>query len=247
VLRLCVNQATGAMPDALFEQITPWLDSEVGELALPEEELPPAWDRCRVLDLVAEALPHRLDAMLAPFLKGLRRRLSRDQERLHAYHDDLHREAMLRLSATPEDDPARQREEQRVAAIGREYRSKIDDLARQYAMRVTAAWVQTLELIMPVERFAVQIRRRKSQRILHLDWNPLARKLESPPCEFSRAAERPRLVCDDAMHLVTVAGLAPCVTCAKPFCRACHRERCPKCGQTVSAKLEHSPFGPRVF
>ena len=197
------------------------------------EELQPRWERGRMLDLVAEALPSRLDATLAPFLKGLRRRLSRDQERLHAYHDELHRKSMRRLSALPEDDPARRREAQRVAAIGREYRAKIDDLARQYAMRVTVAWVQTLELIMPVQRFEVQIRRRKAQRVIHLDWNPLARKLESPACEFSRAAERPRLVCDDAIHLVTPAGLAPCVTCAKPFCRACHRERCPKCGHDV--------------
>ena len=212
MLRLGVNQATGAMPDAMFEQIAPWLEAEEGDAAPPEAELPPRWERGRVLDLVAEALPSRLDATLAPFLKGLRRRLSRDQERLHAYHDELHRDSMRRLSALPEDDPARRREEQRVAAIGREYRAKIDDLARQYAMRVTVAWVQTLELIMPVQRFEVQIRRRKAQRVIHLDWNPLARKLESPACEFSRAAERPRLVCDDAIHLVTPAGLAPCVS-----------------------------------
>ena len=96
-------------------------------------------------------------------------------------------------------------------------------------MRVTVAWVQTLELVMPVQRFAVQIRRRKAERVIHLDWNPLARRLETPPCEFSGAAERPRLVCDDAIHLVTPAGLAPCASCGKPFCRACHRERCPKC------------------
>ena len=162
LLRLVINQATGAMPDAVFEPIAPWLDSEEGDSTLPDEALPPAWERRRVLDLLAEALPSRLDARLAPFLKGLRRRLSRDQERLHAYHDDLHREAMRRLSALSEDDPARRREEQRGAAIGREYRAKIDDLARQYAMRVTVAWVQTLELMMPVRRFAVQIRRRKA-------------------------------------------------------------------------------------
>jgi hypothetical protein len=238
VLRLGVNQATGAIQDALFEQIAPWLDAEEeGDSALPDEELLPVWDRRRVLDLVAEALPPRLDATLAPFHKGLRRRLSRDQERLHAYHDDLHRDSMRRLSALPEHDPARRREEQRIAAIGREYRAKIDDLARQYAMRVTVAWAQTLELIMPVQRFAVQIRRRKSQRFIHLDWNPLARKLESPLCEFSRAVKRPRLVCDDAIHLVTPEGLAPCVTCAKPFCRACHQQRCPKCGHVVQPEI----------
>jgi hypothetical protein len=163
--------------------------------------------------------------------KSLHRRLSRDQDRLHAYHDDLYREAMRRLSGMPEHDPARRREEQRTAAIEREYRAKIDDLSRQYAMRVMVEWVQTLELAMPVQRFEVQIRRRKAQRVICLDWNPLARRLESPPCECSRTPQRPRLACDDAMHLVTPAGLAPCSDCGKPFCRACHREACPRCGR----------------
>lgn len=233
VFRLGINQATGAMPDAVLHQIAPWLDAAEGDPALPEEDLPPVWERRRVLDLVAEALPARLDAMLAPFVKGLRRRLSRDQDRLHTYHDDLHREAIRRLAALSEDDPARRREEQRVAAIGREYQAKIDDLARQYAMGVTVAWIQTLELAMPVQRFEVQIRRRKAQRVIHLDWNPLARRLESPACEYSHAAERPRLMCDDALHFVAPAGLAPCPCCGKAFCRACHRQACPKCDRAV--------------
>ena len=42
VLRLVVNQATGAMPDAMFEQIAPWLEAEEVDVAPPEQELPPA-------------------------------------------------------------------------------------------------------------------------------------------------------------------------------------------------------------
>jgi hypothetical protein len=234
VLRLGVNQATGANPDSVLGQIAPWLNGGDAEYPEPPDaDLPCAWDRRRVLDLVDNALPVRLDAALAPFVKSLHRRLSRDQDRLYAYHDDLYREAMGRLSAMPEHDPARRREEQRTAAIEREYRAKIDDLSRQYAMRVMVEWVQTLELAMPVQRFEVQIRRRKAQRVICLDWNPLARRLESPPCECSRAPQRPRLACDDAMHLVTPAGLAPCSDCGKPFCRACHREACPRCGRAL--------------
>ena len=44
---------------------------------------------------------------------------------------------------------------------------------------------------MPVQRFAVQIRRRKAERMIHLDWNPLARRLEPPACEFSRVGRTP--------------------------------------------------------
>jgi hypothetical protein len=203
---------------------------------LPEDaDLPAMWDRPRVLDLVARALPPRLDVALAPFLKGMRRRLGRDQDRLHAYHNDLHLEAMRRAMMLPEGDAARRREEQRSEAIVREYCAKLDDLARQYATRVTIEWVQTQELAMPVHRFAVQVRRRKSDRLIHLDWNPRARRLESPLCEFAASTERPRLVCDDALHIVVPSALAPCQACSRPFCRACHKERCPKCSEPATS------------
>jgi len=232
MLRLGVNLATGALPDAVLTAIGAAVDEPLSDkdVAPPGAVLPPIWDRSRLLALVARAVPPRLEVALDPFVKGLRRRLGRDQDRLHRYHNDLHREALQRAVALPEDDPRRQREQQRAEAIGREYRAKLDDLARQYATRVTVEWVQTLEVVMPVHRFAVQIRRRKADRIIELDWNPLARRLESPTCEFSASTERPRMVCDDALHLVVPAGLAPCESCGKVFCRPCHPECCPKCG-----------------
>jgi len=230
VLRLGVNLATGALPDVVLEQIAPWLVADGAEATLQAEaDLPPDWQRSRLLELVDRALRPRLDTALEPFVKVLRRRLSRDQERLYSYHNDLHREATRRLSLLVAGDTWRQREEQRIEAIRREYQAKLDDLSRQYAMRVAVEWVQTLELVMAVQRFAVQIRRRKAERVIHLDWNPLARRLESPACEFSCSTDRPRLVCDDALHLVRADGLAPCAGCGKAFCRACHRDRCPRC------------------
>jgi hypothetical protein len=183
-----------------------------------------------VLGLLARALPPRLELALAPFVTGLCRRLGRDQERLHLYHNDLHHEAMRRALALPEADPRRRREAERADAIGREYRAKLDDLSRQYATRVTVEWIQTLELAMPVHRFTVSIRRRKADRVIRIDWNPLTRRLETPACEYTASTERPRLVCDDALHLVVAAGLAACPACGRPFCRACNPQRCPKCG-----------------
>lgn len=241
MLRLGVNLATGALPDAVLTGLGPMLDrtspeTGEGDATLPEDaNLPAIWDRARFVDLVERAVPPRLQVALQPFVKALRRRLDRDQDRLHRYHRDLHHEAMRRALALPEGDPRRTREEQRAAAIGREYRAKLDDLTRQFATRVTVEWVQTLELIMPVHRFSVQIRRRKADRVIEMDWNPLARRLEPPVCEFSASSERPRLVCDDALHLVVPAGLAPCASCGRPFCRACHPGRCPKCGATESS------------
>ncbi len=240
ILRLGINLATGALPDAVLAALAPALNapahdgpvldgSEADPVRPDDSGLPAPWERARLLGLVARALPPRVETDLVPFIKGLRRRLARDGDRLHAYHNDLHHEAMRRALTLPEDDPRRQREEQRAEAIGREYRAKLDDLSRQYATRVTVEWVQTLELVMPVQRFTVQIRRRKAERTIRLDWNPLVRRLEPPACEWGASAERPRLVCDDVLHLVVPAGLAPCSGCSRSYCRACHPECCPKC------------------
>ena len=242
MLQLGVNLATGALPDAMLGQLTTELVAGDADAALPANAaLPEAWEQNRLLELVEQALYKRLDSALAPFVKGLRRRLGRDQERLYSYHNDLHREAMRRLSLLVEGDSGRQREEKRLEAIRSEYSAKLHDLARQYAMRVAVAWVQTLEIAMPVQRFAVRVRRRKAERTILLDWNPLGRRLESPPCEFSYSVDRPRLVCDDRLHLVTPEAMAPCVGCGRAFCHACHRDRCPKCQQPLSASQIEVP------
>jgi hypothetical protein len=233
LLRIGVNLATGSLPDAVLALVARTLE-DTGDNDTPPmpdaAELPAMWDHARLLALVNRVLPPRVETALAPFITGLRRRLGRDQDRLHQYHADLHREAMGRAMLLPETDPKRLREEQRAAAIEREYQARMDDLARQYATRVTVEWVQTQELVMPVHRFAVQIRRRKADRTIALDWNPLARRLESPACEYSGSEEKPSLVCDEALHLVVRAGLQPCAGCGRAYCRACHATGCPKCG-----------------
>ncbi len=232
VLRLLLNLATGALPDEVLEKMTPWLGDAAVDAPLPDgAALPADWQRARVQDMLRQAVPPRLALALAPFERGLRRRLARDQDRLHAYHNDLYREAMRRAALATEGDPAYQREQLRIAAVTREYRAKLDDLGHKYALRVTLEWIRTLELVMPVVRLEVLVRRRKAERVISLDWNRLARRLEPPACEDSFAPERPRLACDDAVHLISANGLAACAGCGKSYCRACHRVGCPKCGR----------------
>jgi hypothetical protein len=233
VLTLGINLATGAMLDDTLERLLSRLETEP-ETADPHEgiELPPRWERERVLDIVRRSLPIRLMSQLEPFAKSLERRLARDEARLYGYHNQLFQDAMGRLAVAPGEDRQR-REQQRAEAIEREYRARLDDLRRKYALRVTAEWAQTLEIVMPVQRLELLLRRRKGERLLSLDWNPLARRLEPLPCAFGDAAERERLVCDDALHLVTSSGLGGCAGCGKSYCRACHPERCPKCGHVA--------------
>ena len=174
----------------------------------------------------------------------MRRRFERDQGRLYAYHDGLRQEALKRLAALPAKGPLKPRqeaektrEEQRLAAIEREYQSKVADLRTHFALSVTVEWVQTLELVMPVQRVEIQIRRRKGERLLALDWNPLTRHLDHAPDEHTFGVEPSRMVCDEQLHLLGPGGLASCPACGKEYCRVCHPAACPKCGYREEHKV----------
>ena len=192
----------------------------------PASELPGPWSNERFNVWIKRAFPERLNEHLTPFVRGLQRRLDRDLARIHEYYNDLQRESMLRLQKR--DGEARER--LRLESIDREYRTKIEDLRQKYGMRVDVTLSQTLELIMPVQRFGLLIRRRKARRQLQLDWNPLLRKLETPPCEHTFTTDAARMVCDDRLHVVSPAAHGPCDNCEKAYCRACHAQKCPKCG-----------------
>lgn len=194
----------------------------------------PGWDAATVESRVKPVLERRVRGELEPFLRAMRRRLERDRNRVHAYHDDLHGAAQRRLSALADAtgekaQKDRDRETLRLAAIKREYRAKLDDLRRNYALHVTVEWVQALDLYMPVQRFDVTIRRRKGERLIQLDWHPLVRLAEPPVCDWGYGFGQTRLVCDDKLHLTEPEGQAPCPTCGKAWCRACHPVACPRC------------------
>ena len=110
--------------------------------------------------------------------------------------------------------------------------------AEPAALRVTVDWVQGLELYVPVHRFEVLIKRRKGERLLHLDWHPSIRVLETPVSAWGLGLERMRLVCDDRLHVTDTGGQVPCPSCGKAFCRACHPAACPRCGQAVTPPTE---------
>ncbi len=236
------NQGTGAViAGDILARLRKLLASETDWHA-PE----PGMRRMAAADLDATALAARVRPLvehhvrrdLEPFLNAVRRRLDRDRGRIHEYHDDLRRTAQTKLAAlaVSSGDKAesdRKRETMRIAAIEREYAAKLDDLRHNYALRVTVDWMQGLTLFAPVHRYDVLIKRRKSERIIRVDWHPAIRMIEPPPCDWGFGLERARLVCDDGLHLTDPSGQAPCRSCGKAWCRACHPIACPRCGRAV--------------
>jgi hypothetical protein len=238
LIRLGFNAGTGAvLAGDLVERLRRAL-TDAPEWAAVDPavraEAGGAVDAASLTERVRGAIDHLVRSDLEPFMRAMRRRLDRDSARVHAYHDDLRRAALAKLAALgtasgEKAEAGRKREEMRVAAIEREYASKLDDLRHNYALRVTVDWVQALTVFAPVYRYEVLIKRRKGERVAMIDWHPAARMMEPPLCEWGAGLARTRLVCDDRLHLTDPEGQAPCPTCGKAWCRACHGAVCPRC------------------
>ncbi|KAF0250299.1 MAG: hypothetical protein FD167_300 [bacterium] len=228
ILRLGINLSNGSLVDNFIETL---LREAIQDSRLLDEsiKLPPLWTTNQLNYFLEQALPRAIDSNLSQFLAGLKRRQERDLARIYDYHKQLRRESLLRMRKQPAET---EKEQAKIQAITREYQAKIVDLQQKYDLRIDVEWVQTLEVIMPVQRFELIIKRRKGERHFHLDWNPLAKKLESAPCEYSYSLEGKRMVCDDALHIVSELAHRDCSSCAKAYCRACHLLKCPKCGKS---------------
>ena len=246
LVRLCINLGTGAVLDEMLTRLASVLAQD-DDWHLPE----PAVRGAAGPTVHAALHPARLDALLRdrlhrelePFLRGMHRRLARDGARVHAYHNGLLSASLQRLANLAgrdgeRADADRRRESLRVKSVRKEYRAKLDDLRRNYALRVSAEWVQALELFVPVQRLEVMIRRRKGERLIRFDWHPAARWVEPPPCDWGLGLGRIRLVCDETLHLTEPAGQAACAACGKAWCRACHPASCPRCSCTTGDRGE---------
>ena len=237
VVRLVLNLSNGSTPDEFAGPLVAAANAvtDPSESLRANVGLPPLWDSARLGNAVRCALPPRVRQSVGPFLAGLQRRLERGLGRVFEYHNDLREESLRRLQKQSSEID---RERLRVEAITREYQAKVADLQQKYAVRIAVEWVQTQELIMPVQRFGLLVKRRKGERRLHLDWNPIATRIEPPPCEFSFAADSVRVVCDEALHLVSPTAHKACAECGKEYCRACHPLKCPKCSHRQENAVE---------
>jgi hypothetical protein len=240
---LGVNQGTGAVIDDFTTRLRALLAGDE-EWQVPDADVRQAagaaWD-APVLDArVRPILQHRVRLEVEPFLRTMRRRLDRDRNRIHDYHNDLHLVAQKKLAALAgstgeKAESDRKRERLRIAAIEREYAAKIGDLRHNYALRVTVEWVQGLELFVPVQRFEVLVKRRKGERLMRLDWHPAVRLMEPPPSDWGLGIGRSRLVCDDQLHITDPAGQSPCPSCGRAWCRACRPTACRRCGHVITS------------
>lgn len=228
VIKLGINLHQGSSIEGMIDDL--FLHAlnavETSPIHPVTKDLPADWPPARLDAFVRHTLPPRIEEHLANFLQGMQRRLDRDLERVFDYYDGLRREAVRQLRKRQGDSA---RERLRIEAAVREYQAKVADLKQKYDLRVTVQLSQAMEILMPVSRLRLVLKRRKKERQISLDWNSLVRRLDPLPCEWGCSREPACLICDDALHLVGQTGLSPCPQCGKEYCRACHPRQCPKC------------------
>jgi len=83
----------------------------------------PAVRECRLRALVGQQVRDEIE----PSLRAMRRRLGRDRDRVHGFHDELHRASVKRLAALANTkgestEADRRRETMRIQAVEREQR-----------------------------------------------------------------------------------------------------------------------------
>jgi hypothetical protein len=166
----------------------------------------------------------------------MKRIQEKDYKRLTNYHSELLKESLQKVSdiknrrlSKADEEILHQKESMKQKAIISDFQAKIHDLIQKFAITFDFKFVQCLEINMPVYRFHILIKRRKNERMLHLNWNPLVKKLDSLPCEAGYKKESARIVCDDSLHLTDPSENSPCPLCSRVSCRACFPNGCPTC------------------
>jgi hypothetical protein len=237
LVHICLNESNGAFADDLARTLLAYLRSRnIPEEQWMEDDPAAGMQRLRQIGKAAEGLlKRRIESQLSPFLAGMERRMARDLERLHTYHGDLQQEAWKRLAERSrkgggEDEAGVYA--MRLETIRRDYHAKVADLKRKYAMDIEVRFLQALRAAMPVRRVEIAVLRRKESRQVHLDWNPIAKRLDRLLCESCRDLPSVYLVCDERLHLVCPACLSACPSCGRESCRACNPVRCPKCAHS---------------
>jgi hypothetical protein len=143
LIRIAFNQGTGAVIDEVATRLHGLL-VEDAEWRAPDPDVRRAAGRGWEPEVLAARVPplldHHVRREMEAFLRAMRRRLARDRDRVHDYHDDLRTASVRKLAALSgapgeKGEADRKRETMRIAAIEREYAAKLEDLRHNCATR----------------------------------------------------------------------------------------------------------------
>jgi hypothetical protein len=166
---------------------------------------------------------------LEDFLESLQRRRAGDLRRLREYFDGIY-EAIRRKAQRATKPETRASEVRRLDATRDAYLARVADVVERYRVQARVWPLVVVACSVPAYQLRVQILRRSVKSEIALSWNALNRAIEPRCCDGCARPIRVADLCDDQAHWLCPACLAPCPTCDRPYCRACHT-RCPRTHQ----------------
>ena len=113
----------------------------------------------------------------------------------------------------------------RAEAIERDRATKLEDLARKYALKIRVDVGDVLCVQLPVIEISARVIRKKEERTANFHWNAILGKLDAPWCEGCFGSAHPLFLCDTRVHFLCRQCAGPCERCGRHLCRACQ----PKC------------------
>lgn len=176
--------------------------------------------------LASRAADRVVRRRLEDFLGSLERRRASDLRRLREYFDGIHQEIQRKAQRATRPE-TRASEVRRLDATADAYRTRFADLVDRYSVRVRVWPLTVVACAAWAYRLRVQLLRRSAKSEVTLCWNALNRALEPRCCDGCARPIRVVDLCDDHVHYLCAGCFAPCPTCDRRYCRACHT-RCPR-------------------
>jgi hypothetical protein len=223
----CLNASANSLvrqPESLLDAVRDELEDDPG-FALASAEL------SRLFPVALRAAQPEVRRLAMGIEQSANRRMARDAERIASYYQDLLRQIEKRIARHKNDAQAAEKERTRAAATELDRTAKLDDLAAKYSLKIRIDPGDVLAVTLPVREISVRVIRKKAERVTRFDWNAALGRLEHPWCESCSAPAHPLFLCDDRVHFLCKACLAPCASCQKQFCRKC-QPKC-KCGSAI--------------
>ncbi len=179
-----------------------------------------------VLQAAYSAATHIVQERLKDFVKSLERRLNRDIKRVYEYYETLKNETKTTIERKGDGI---EKLLNKLDAIEAEWKWKVQDLIAKYALSIHVEPVAVINIETQAPVFWINIKRRLVTRQFPFTYNPIVRQFDALPCEACFSPEEGYYICDDKLHIVCGKCFKACPHCGRQYCKACHKDICPKC------------------
>jgi hypothetical protein len=203
-----------------------WLTNPPPQL-VSEEVFRPLLERARL------AAQHELGDTLKSLQARLQRFLELDVARLQQYYGELKKDVQKRLQKA--DGARRPALEAKLTAIENEHRSKLEDVAQKYHLRVELEMLNLAVIAQPKIDLLIEIKKRTAATRRLVVWDGLRHIVEPLECDVCGQPGENMYLCEQG-HLVHADCLAPqCMECKRTFCQICAAsvQACSVCDRPV--------------